>query len=258
MPSRISPGRAACLEPRGHVHRVTGREPLLRSRHHLPGVDTDPQLQRRSEVAHQPFVQLGQAIAQFGRRPHGPQRVVLVQDGNAEHRHHRVTDELLDRPSVTFHGDARQVEIPGHDCPQRLRVEPLAERGRARHVTEQHRHRLALLAPSHANPEDKTAGLTETGALPVLMTATPTTRHATSLEGRGRRPTCFLGELSVFTASLSSYHMRQHPGADSPGRRAARRFTPPRAADETSSQPPYNRCLAEQRLQRTAGLAIPH
>ena len=49
-----------------------------------------------------PSFSSGQAVAQLGRCPHGPQRVVLVQDGNAEHRHHRVADELLDRPPVTF------------------------------------------------------------------------------------------------------------------------------------------------------------
>ena len=67
------------LEPRGHVDRVAGREPLLRARHDLAGVDADPQLERRPVVAQEALVEAAEPVAQLGGRAHGPQRVVLVQ-----------------------------------------------------------------------------------------------------------------------------------------------------------------------------------
>ena len=39
-------------------------------------------------------------VAHLDRRAAGAKRVVLVQHGHAEHRHHRVADELLDRATV--------------------------------------------------------------------------------------------------------------------------------------------------------------
>jgi hypothetical protein len=35
-------GLSRLLEPRRHVHRIPGREPLRRAGHHLAGIDTDP------------------------------------------------------------------------------------------------------------------------------------------------------------------------------------------------------------------------
>ena len=105
------------FEPCGHVHRVTGREALLRPRHDLAGVDADPELERRPVLAQQGLVQRPQTVTQLGRRAHGAQRIVLVQDGDAEHRHHGIADELLHRPPVTFDDQPRRVEIPGHHAP---------------------------------------------------------------------------------------------------------------------------------------------
>ena len=57
------------LEPRRHVHRVAGREPLRRARHHLAGVHADPAAD----------AELRQRVAHLHRRPARPQRVVLVR-----------------------------------------------------------------------------------------------------------------------------------------------------------------------------------
>ena len=59
------------LQPSGDVDRIAGREPLLRSRHHLARHDADPPLQP----------ELGQRVPHLDRRPHGAQRVVLVHTG---------------------------------------------------------------------------------------------------------------------------------------------------------------------------------
>ena len=88
----------------------------------------------------------GEGLAHLDGRPQRAQRVVLVHDRHAEDRHHRIADELLDRAAVALDDLLHLLEVAGQERPQRLRVEPLAQRGRAGDVAEQHRHRLALLA----------------------------------------------------------------------------------------------------------------
>ena len=58
----------------------------------LAGRDADPELE--------PFVD--RELADGERGPHGALGVVLVRDGRAEERHHRVTDELLDGAAVAL------------------------------------------------------------------------------------------------------------------------------------------------------------
>ena len=84
------PRRRRLLQPGRHVERITGRQPLLRPGHHLTRVHPDPPLdpQPRERLPH------------LHRRPARPQRVVLVHDRHPEHRHHRITDELLHRTAV--------------------------------------------------------------------------------------------------------------------------------------------------------------
>ena len=127
--------RRRLLEPRRHVHRVPGRQPLRRARHHLAGVHADP--------AADP--ELRQRVPHLHRRPARPQRVVLVRRGDPEHRHHRVADELLHRAAVRLDDRLHPLEVAGQQRPQRLRIRRLAQRRRAGHVAEQHRHRLAHL-----------------------------------------------------------------------------------------------------------------
>ena len=76
----------------------------------------------------------------------GPQRVVLVDDRDAEHGHDRVADELLDGAAVPLEDRAHRLEPAAHDRAQRLGVEPLAEPGRAGDVGEHDGHDLARLA----------------------------------------------------------------------------------------------------------------
>ncbi len=61
-----------------------------------------PASQGRVVVALELDVELGKLLAQIGGRPEPSKRVVFVQDRHAEHRHDRVTDELLDRAPVTL------------------------------------------------------------------------------------------------------------------------------------------------------------
>ena len=54
--------------------------------------------------------------------------------GYAEHGHHGIADELLDRPAVALEDAPHRREVAGHERPEGLRVEPLAHRRRARDV----------------------------------------------------------------------------------------------------------------------------
>ena len=82
----------------------------------------------------------------LGRGSNRTERVVLVRDGDPEHRHDRVADELLDGAAVTLEDDAKILEVAPHPCAQRLGIGRLAERGRADEVAEEDRDDLALLA----------------------------------------------------------------------------------------------------------------
>ena len=74
----------------------------------------------------------------------GAARVVLVRDGRAEQRHDAVAEELVDGALVAVDLGQHQLESAAHERMHFLRVEPLGQRGEARHVHEQHRDLLAL------------------------------------------------------------------------------------------------------------------
>ena len=82
--------------------------------------DTAPGMVAASPVRTPPRACIGNAfglaqrlhrIDQLERRTHRALGVVLVGDGRAPHRHHRVADELLDRASVPFDHRASGVEV---------------------------------------------------------------------------------------------------------------------------------------------------
>ncbi len=105
-----------------------------------------------------------------------------MHDGYPEGRHHRVSDELLDRAAVALQAPSRRLEVARHHAPEGLGVEPLAERRRARHVCEEHGHRLAHLAGDGALEPDA-AVAAEAGAVLVLPTAGRARGHGRSLRG---------------------------------------------------------------------------
>ena len=127
------------LEPRCDVDGVPGREPFLRARDDLAGVDPDPRLDAEP----------GQRVQDLRCGPHRPQSVVLVQRRDAEHGHHGVAHELLDRSSMAFHDLLDALEVAEEERTQGLRIDRLAEGGRAFDVAEEHGHRLPVLACGH-------------------------------------------------------------------------------------------------------------
>ena len=109
---------------------------------YLAGVDAgthpDPDPMGRLELV----VQLRELVAQLDRRAHRPQRVVLVHERDAERRHDRVADELLDRAAVPLQDLAGRLVVAGPDVAQRLGIELLAERSRIGHVAKDERDGL--------------------------------------------------------------------------------------------------------------------
>ena len=81
--------------------------------------------------------ELRQRVPHLHRRPARPQRVVLVHDRHAEHRHHRVADELLHRAAVRLDDRLHPLEVAGQQRPQRLRIRltPRARSTRSRRRT---------------------------------------------------------------------------------------------------------------------------
>ncbi len=55
--------------------------------------------------------ELRQRVAHLRRRPHGAQRLVLMEHRYAEHGHHRISDELLHRPAVALDDSPHTLEV---------------------------------------------------------------------------------------------------------------------------------------------------
>src|SRR5512133_458926 len=116
-------------------------------------------------------VERRETVAELRRGPHGAKRVVLVHGRDAEDSHHRVPDELLDRAAVSLDDRLRRLKVACHHPPQALRVDPLAERCRARDVAEEDRDCLARLANGRRLGNRRATGVAESRLLPVLRTA---------------------------------------------------------------------------------------
>jgi hypothetical protein len=105
------------LEPGGDVDGVADRE-RVGPRHvrgeHVAGVDADADLDRDAEAAIKVLVELYKGGAHPGSCPHGTNRIVLVRHRNAEERHHRVADELVNSAAVALDRRPHRLVVPGH------------------------------------------------------------------------------------------------------------------------------------------------
>ena len=132
----------ALFESGGDVHRITGCDLPSTDRvadHHLSGVHAGPRAQPRARQEIRVVVQRIERLADVDRGADGTERVVFTQPWDPEDRDHSVADELLYRPAVSFDHAPRSVEVAPKQRLQSLRVEPLAELGRAHDVGEQDR-----------------------------------------------------------------------------------------------------------------------
>jgi hypothetical protein len=157
------------LEPCSHVDRIARHESLaLAADHDLAGVDADARLQ--------PV--LGDRGAHLRGGARRAQRIVLVRDGDPEHRHHRVADELLDPAAVALDDRAQVVEVALHSRAQRLWVCRLAECRRAHEIGEHHSHDLPYLEGGLGRSECRSAEAAKARVGGVLTTAARAPRHA--------------------------------------------------------------------------------
>jgi len=142
------PGPRFLLQPRRHIERVAGgvRRRAGSSRDHLSGVQPHAHIESHTPLRLELRIECGQLSAHLQCGSHCPERVVIVDKRNPEHRHHRVTDELFDGAAVTLENRAHLLEVAPHDTAQRFRVESLAERRGTGDVCEEHGDCLAHLA----------------------------------------------------------------------------------------------------------------
>ena len=160
--------RRVLLQASGHVHGVTGHESLSvggLARDDLAGVDAGP----RDEALGEP--ELAQSALELVGCPDGPERVVLVEGGQAEHRHHGIPDELLHDAAVTLDDGAREVEVFAHQRSQALGIEPLPERCRAGDIDEHDGHGPPGVAAGACRHQSRPAAVAETRARRVAGAA---------------------------------------------------------------------------------------
>jgi len=155
------------LQPRRDIHSIADRQVLALGHQHGPGVHPGAKSQLDPHVGGH----VRQPLADLRRRPHRSQRVILPHARDPEHRHHRVANELLDRPAVALDHRADLLEVTVHDSPQHLRIQLLPKRRGTRHIAEQRRHHLPRLARPFLLDERRRALPAEAKALGVLGTA---------------------------------------------------------------------------------------
>jgi hypothetical protein len=172
--------RGGLLEAGGHVDGIPGDERLPAARvagHDLAGVDADPKRDRGAVAALELLVQVLQALLHLPSGPNGAEGVVLMCEGDAEDGHDGIADELLHRAAVALDRATHPVEVREHQVPHRLRVHPLAQGRRARHVAEEERRELAALGRRSVGLEGSPAGIAEAGVQPILVPAPCTEGH---------------------------------------------------------------------------------
>ncbi len=104
LPDQHLAALRCALQPSRCVDGITGDREIAAAlrREHLAGLDSDPD---GESVA--PLGDLARELEPGGD---GSVGVVAVGAGNAENRHHRVADVLLDRPAMAGERLARQLE----------------------------------------------------------------------------------------------------------------------------------------------------
>ena len=181
-------GPCGLLQPRGDVDRIACHERLPVGRvagHDLAGVDTDPERDPRAEPPLELLVQGREPRLHLERGAARAQGVVLVCLGHAEHGQHGVADELLDGAPVTLERPSHLVEVREHQAPNRLRVDPLAHRRRAREIAEDERRELPPLRGGGREGTAAVAAVVE--ALGILPTAAGADHSRGHYGVRGRR-----------------------------------------------------------------------
>jgi hypothetical protein len=137
-------GVGRLLQARGDVCRVAAHHQLparraVATRDDLARVDPDPKADVHAVAVGDRRRECAERRLGGERCTHGPLGIVLVRAWDPEHGQNRVADELLGDAAETFDLGVDEPEEPALDVTHVLRVETLAERGRARQIGEQDR-----------------------------------------------------------------------------------------------------------------------
>src|SRR5581483_9932262 len=135
--------RSGCLfQPRAHIDRIAGDERAALPgppHYHIAGVHTDPKRQPPAEqLAHPPL--------HPQRHMQRPLRIILMRGGSPEGRHHRIADELLDRPPCPLDLRRHGIVKPVEHRPDPLRILAPRKLGRPDEIRKQDRRQLPLLS----------------------------------------------------------------------------------------------------------------
>jgi hypothetical protein len=156
------------------------------------GIERDQRLTGRDAGVDLQLSGGGKLLLDRQRRPDGALGVVLVRDGRAEDRHHRIAHELRDRAAVPLEDRAQVGVVRLQEPLHVLGIHPLGARREPHEVGEQHRDDLALLAEGTCFPIERGAAcVAEPGAGGVVLPANMAGWHRRSL--RGGRATGYLG-----------------------------------------------------------------
>jgi hypothetical protein len=125
----------------------------------------------------------GELLPDRQRGPDGALGVVLVRDGRAEDRHHRVAHKLRDRAAVPLEDRAQVGVVRLQEPLHVLGIHPLGARREPHEVGEQHRDDLALLAEGTCFPIERGATcVAEPRAGGVILPTNLARGHRVSLQ----------------------------------------------------------------------------
>ena len=197
LPDQDAVDRCVRLEPRRRVDDVAGDHALalLRPRaerdERLPGVDADTELELGLLVE--------DPVADRECCSHRALGVVVVRDRGAEHGHHGVADELLDRAPEALELVAQPRMVGPEQRAHLLGIHALGARGEADEVGEEDGDDLALLEPRLlVDREWRRAGVAEARAVGILLAAAGTGKHHREAYGErsqgSRRAVSFGGQ----------------------------------------------------------------
>ena len=177
-------GARSLLQPGRDVHGVARHERLSAgrvARDHLAAVHARAGLEPNAPLALELLVQRGKRLAKLDGGAERPDRVILLDRRDPEDRHHGVADELLHRAAVALAHLRHGLPIPGHDAPDRLGLEALAERRRLADVVEEDRDRLAGVGAKIAKPQPHPARRAEDRTRRIDLTAVTARPHEASV-----------------------------------------------------------------------------
>ena len=136
-------GAAVCSRAVG-VDNVAGDHRLALAR---PGIQSHERLSRaHGNPDPEPVTLLPRPVTDRERCTHRPLGIILARHRRSQHGHHRIADELLDRPTEPFQLTPHVTVVRPEQCPHVLRIEHFCPSSEPDEIDEDNTHDLSLLA----------------------------------------------------------------------------------------------------------------